>query len=277
MAVVHLFGPLSLFYRFWRISFADFVASMISFWVTIFVSAEIGIGVAVAWSVAWTMLRSTFVKPVIHSSSNEITTSIPRPITRITASGPRRGSAPATGTQTENTGISIPGDTIVVDFNDAVFFPNAERAKNTTLTAIKLVYPRVESNLSQDDRDRHWSVAAEKRLERLRAQKQVRLKETPLAVVVWDFTMVPFIDTSGILTLKELKDEIRVHSGKSVQIRMVGMSDKVRNRFWRAKWNLVDLEEWREEDADLVYPSMESAIWDRDSESGADASSEKKG
>ncbi|KAH0440477.1 sulfate permease [Colletotrichum camelliae] len=277
MAVVHLFGPLSLFYRFWRISFADFVASMISFWVTIFVSAEIGIGVAVAWSVAWTMLRSTFVKPVIHSSSNEITTSIPQPITRITASGPRRGSAPATGTQTENTGISIPGDTIVVDFNDAVFFPNAERAKNTTLTAIKLVYPRVESSLSQDDRDRHWSVAAEKRLERLRAQKQIRLKETPLAVVVWDFTMVPFIDTSGILTLKELKDEIRVHSGKSVQIRMVGMSDKVRNRFWRAKWNLVDLEEWREEDADLVYPSMESAIWDRDSESGADASSEKKG
>uniref|UniRef100_L2G513 Sulfate transporter n=1 Tax=Colletotrichum fructicola (strain Nara gc5) TaxID=1213859 RepID=L2G513_COLFN len=253
MAVVHLFGPLSLFYRFWRISFADFVASMISFWVTIFVSAEIGIGVAVAWSVAWTMLPH-------HPHHCQ-----------------RSPSRQRSGTQTENTGISIPGDTIVVDFNDAVFFPNAERAKNTTLTAIKLVYPRVESSLSQDDRDRHWSVAAEKRLERLRAQKQVRLKETPLAVVVWDFTMVPFIDTSGILTLKELKDEIRVHSGKSVQIRMVGMSDKVRNRFWRAKWNLVDLEEWREEDADLVYPSMESAIWDRDSESGADASSEKKG
>lgn len=47
MAVVHLFGPLSLFYKFWRISFPDFVASMVSFWVTIFVSAEIGIGVAV--------------------------------------------------------------------------------------------------------------------------------------------------------------------------------------------------------------------------------------
>lgn len=48
MAVVHLFGPLSLFYKFWRISFPDFVASMVSFWVTIFVSAEIGIGVAVS-------------------------------------------------------------------------------------------------------------------------------------------------------------------------------------------------------------------------------------
>ncbi|TDZ20746.1 putative sulfate permease [Colletotrichum orbiculare MAFF 240422] len=273
MAVVHLFGPLSLFYRFWRISFADFVASMISFWVTIFVSAEIGIGVAVAWSIVWTMLRSTFVKPKIHSSSNNITHSIPQPITRIVSSGGRRGAE----SRTENASISIPGDTIVVDFNDAVFFPNAERAKNSTLTAIKLVYPRVESSLSQDDRERHWSVAAEKRLERLRAQQQLRLKETPLAVVVWDFTMVPFIDTSGILTLKELKDEIRLHSGKSVQIRMVGMSDKVRSRFWRAKWNLVDLEEWREEDADLVYSSMESAIWDRDGESGADVSSEKKG
>ncbi|KAF9873673.1 sulfate permease [Colletotrichum karsti] len=275
MAVIHLFGPLSLFYRFWRISFADFVASMVSFWVTIFVSAEIGIGAAVAWSIAWTMLRSTFVKPKIHSSSAEITNSVPQPITRIVGSNNDRNEG--TENRTENAGISIPGDTIVVDFNDAVFFPNAERAKIATLEAIKLVYPRVESSLSQDDRERHWSVAAEKRLERLRAQRQLRLKETPLAVVVWDFTMVPFIDTSGILTLKELKDEIRMHSGKTVQIRMIGMSDKVRNRFLRAKWKLVDLEEWREEDADLVYPSMETAIWDRDGDSGADASSEKKG
>jgi solute carrier family 26 (sodium-independent sulfate anion transporter), member 11 len=50
MAVIHLFGPVSLFYRFWRISFADFVASMACFWITIFVSAEIGIGIGAAWS-----------------------------------------------------------------------------------------------------------------------------------------------------------------------------------------------------------------------------------
>lgn len=218
------------------------------------------------------MLRSTFVKPVIHSSTNDITHSIPQPIGRMYSSGGRQG----TENRTENAGISVPGDTIVVDFNDAIFFPNAERAKTATLTAIKLVYPRVESSLSQDDRERHWSVASEKRLERLRAQRQIRLTETPLAVVVWDFTMVPFIDTTGIMTLKELKDEIRLHSGKSVQLRMVGMSDKVRGRFLRAKWNLVDLEEWREEDADLVYPTLESAVWDRESDSGADASSEKK-
>ncbi|CCF35853.1 sulfate permease [Colletotrichum higginsianum] len=273
MAVVHLFGPLSLFYRFWRISFPDFVASMVSFWVTIFVSAEIGIGVAAGWSIVWTMLRSTFVKPAIHSSNNGVVHTIPQPITRIISDGGRR----VTENRTENASIAIPGDTIVVDFNDAIFFPNAERAKTATLTAIKLVYPRVETSMGQDDRERHWSVAAEKRLERIRAQRQIRLKETPLAVVVWDFTMVPYIDTSGIMTLKELKTEIQSHSGKSVQIRMVGMSDKVRSRFLRAKWSLVDLEEWREEDADLVYPSMETAIWDRDGDSGADGSSEKKG
>lgn len=229
--------------------------------------------IKVAWSIVWTLLRSTFVKPEIHSSSAETATSIPQPITRITSGGGRQ----VTDERMENARISIPGDAIVVDFNDAIFFPNAERAKTSTLTAIKLVYPRVESSLSQDDRERHWSVAAEKRLERLRAQKQIRLKETPLAVVVWDFTMVPFIDTSGIMTLKELKDEIKLHSGKGVQIRMVGMSDKVRSRFVRANWHLVDLEEWREEDADLVYPTMETAIWDRDDGSGADISSEKKG
>ncbi|KAK7951349.1 sulfate permease [Apiospora aurea] len=66
MAVVHLFGPVSLFYRYWRVSFADFVASMLSFWVTVFVSAEIGIGVAVAWSVIYTLLRSAFVKLMVQ-------------------------------------------------------------------------------------------------------------------------------------------------------------------------------------------------------------------
>ena len=50
MAVIHLFGPISLFYRYWRISLADFIASMVCFWVTIFVSAEIGIGVGAGWS-----------------------------------------------------------------------------------------------------------------------------------------------------------------------------------------------------------------------------------
>src|SRR4051794_13066255 len=59
-AVYHLFGPLSVFYQFWRTSLADFIASMICFWVTIFVSAEEGILFAVVFSVAYTLVRAAF-------------------------------------------------------------------------------------------------------------------------------------------------------------------------------------------------------------------------
>lgn len=59
-AVIHLVGPLSKFYRYWRTSFADFVASMLCFWATLFLSAEQGIAFGVAFSIIWTMLRAAF-------------------------------------------------------------------------------------------------------------------------------------------------------------------------------------------------------------------------
>jgi sodium-independent sulfate anion transporter 11 len=263
MAVVYLFGPLSLFYRFWRISFPDFAASMVSFWVTIFVSAEMGIGAAVGWSIVYTMLRSTFVKPVIHSSGTDGDSGSRTPVQP--ASHIRTNGGGNCGGRIENVGTAIPDDAVVVAFTDAVFFPNAHRAKTTILEAIQLVYPPVEAcQITDDDSERSWSVAGARRLERLRAQRRLRPKETCLAVVVWDFSMVPFVDMTGIMALGELKDEIRMHANPNVQIRMVGMSDRVRSRFLRSKWSLVDTEEWREDGADVVYQSMERAIWDRD-------------
>jgi sodium-independent sulfate anion transporter 11 len=266
MAVVHLFGPLSLFYRFWRISFPDFAASMVSFWVTIFVSAEMGIGAAVGWSIVYTMLRSTFVKPVIHSSGTDGNSGSRTPVQpawHIRTNG--GGNGGGNDSRIENVSIAIPDDAVVVAFTDAVFFPNADRAKATILEAIQLVYPPVEARqITDDDSERSWSVAGARRLERLRAQRRLPPKETSLAVVVWDFSMVPFVDMTGIMALGELKDDIRMHANPNVQIRMVGMSDRVRSRFLRSKWSLVDTEEWREDGADVVYQSMERAIWDRD-------------
>ena len=97
-----------------------------------------------------------------------------------------------------------------------------------------------------------------------------------LAVVVWDFGMVPFIDATGITALAELKDDIRRQLGFGVQIRVVGMVPGVRRRFARANWKLADADGLIDGDADIVYPSLERAIWDeRDRDSLKGITTEK--
>ncbi len=247
MAVVHLFGPVSHFYGYWRISLADFIASMLSFWLTITVSAEIGIGAGVGWSIVWTMLRFAFNKPSIYASTEY--------------EGSPLHATTNDENRTEYSGIEVPSDTMIIHFSDSIFYPNAHRSKRTMLEAIQLVYEKVD-HIVIDERERSWSVAPEKRIERLRKQHGIILKEAPLSVVVWDLSKVSFVDVTAILALAEMKEDIRVYSGKGVQFRIVGMSRRVRERFLRAQWKLSDLDQ-AEDETDVIYPSIERAALDR--------------
>ncbi|KAI2472142.1 sulfate transporter 4.1 [Annulohypoxylon bovei var. microspora] len=282
MAVIHLFGPLSLIWRYWRISLADFIACMISFWVTIFVSAEIGIGAAAGWSVAWTLLRSAFARASIHTNPNANTS----PNTnnsngtsnfQILDRFPTATTMTLTQQITENVGGPvIPEDTVIIRFADSLFFPNANRNKIAALEAIQLAYPSVQNPLYSADAERLWSVAAERRLERLRVQRGIVMRQMPLAVVVWDFATVPFVDATGVTALAELKDDVRRQLGFGVQVRVVGMAEGVRARFARAGWRLADADGLMDGDADVVYPSLERAVWDeRDRDSLKGVTTEK--
>ena len=51
-AVWPLISPPRTFYNYWKTSLADFITAMIAFWVSLFVSTEIGIGSAVAFNIA---------------------------------------------------------------------------------------------------------------------------------------------------------------------------------------------------------------------------------
>ncbi|KAI0171970.1 sulfate transporter 4.1 [Hypoxylon sp. FL1284] len=296
MAVIHLFGPISLIWHYWRVSLADFIACMVSFWVTIFVSAEIGIGAAAGWSVAWTLLRSAFATPSIHASTNSSETTnasgtAPLPLTRVfstmtgttaTATVQQPQQQPSdlplnTASMTENaSGLPIPEDTLVVRFRDSIFFPNAGRGKAAALEAAQLAYPSVASPRYGDEGERSWSVAAERRLARLRESRGVVVRGMPLAVVVWDFGLVPFIDATGLVALAELKDDLRRQLGATVQVRLVALEPGVRRRFERAGWQLADADGLINGAADLVYPSLERAIWDeRDRDSLKGITTEK--
>lgn len=318
MAVIHLFGPLSLFWRYWRISLADFIASMVAFWTTIFVSAEIGIGAAAGFSVLWSLIRQAFNKPEVrtggHNNSRHNTSarsptssssqSDPEAADRVSSRPqyiPGRRLTNATDISEKGTAAeiemldrqetligrrpstalaggggggggspySIPEDTAVVRFTDNIFFPNAYRGKTTALEGIQLVYapPSSTSSSTTAKDDQMWTVSAERRLTRLRAQHDIVPKTTPLALVIWDMTRVSWIDTTGIVALGELKDDIHRQLGGYVQVRMVGLNAKVRRKFWRAKWKLVDAGESRAGvEGDVVYEMLEDAVW-RDRES----------
>lgn len=252
MAVVHVIGPISLFYGYWRTSFADFVASMLSFWITLFVSTETGIAVAVVFSLCYTMLRSTFAKVHIYSSAKRL--DLPQSVSL------------SSGLRDEDDGVFIPPGTMVMGFEDAIFFPNANRVKNRILESVQVMYePTAAANSSGRSENRSWSIAAKKRIEAIRRHQNIRVQEVPLAVLIWDFGRVPFVDHSGLSALRELREEVDKHVGKGVDLRFTSMSASVQKRFERAGWKLAEDGDarLRDPEADVLYPSLNAALWDR--------------
>ncbi|KAI1433313.1 sulfate permease [Xylaria sp. CBS 124048] len=270
MAVIHLFGPFSLIYKYYRASIADYIAFNVAFFVTVFVSSEYGIGSAAGWAAFWTLLRLGFVKAGIstNSSSNNLTNNNINTNSTTTETPPlaRAGSETLPGLS------SIPEDTVIARFNDSIFYPNAQRTKSQILESIQLVYPSVQSPHYRADAQRSWSVAGERRLARLRRERNVAVKDMPLAVLVLDFARVSFVDVTAVTVLRELKDDVRRQLGDFVDVRLANLAPGVRDRFERMRWRLVDAGEGAGDDAlgldegggaaDVVYPSVWKAVWD---------------
>lgn len=233
------------------------LSSSLPFLITLYTPSPDTPADSISQGVVWTLIRSAFVKPEVHSRSN---TQLANPH----ATEPSHSRTNSDAGQTENTGFVVPDDTVVIQFTDSIFYPNASRGKRTATSEIKLVYDKI-SHQSLDHRERSWSVSAERKIEKLRRQLGIVPKEAPLAVVVWDFTAVSFLDVTAVLALGELKQDVRLHCGREVRFRIVGLSESVRERFMRAQWKLRDLyADGEDEDDDVVYPTLEKAVVHRD-------------
>ncbi|KAF9875228.1 sulfate permease [Colletotrichum karsti] len=253
MAVIHIIGPASLFYRYWRISFPDFVASMLSFWVTLFVSTEMGIAFAVVFSIGYTLVRSAFPKVKTFSATSGQNGMIPQ--AKVAAPSPSGDNL-------------VPEDAMLVSFTDSIFFPNAGRVKRSVIEAVKVQFePQTAMNQSQaKSADRSWSVASAKRIELLRKRNNVVPSNKQMTVMVWDMTHVPFVDVTGVQTLAELKDEVKQYVGKQLVLRLVGMNNKARRRFARAGWKVIEdreVDDGMSGDEDVMYERLDAALWDR--------------
>lgn len=221
-AIWPLIGKPSTYYHFWKTSLADFIAAMISFWVSLFVSTEIGIACAVGFNVAYCLLRQVFkrVTAISADSRSEL----------AEAMDAGRGMPP-----------SIPPDTRVFRFEESFFFPNVQRVKRVILDTIQTYHAPEYSLRNGEEAERMWSVEGEKRIARLRRKADTQNSTLPpIHVVILDFIKVNYCDTSAVLGLKNFVAELRQYAGRRVEVRFVALNGMSRERFERAGWTLQD-------------------------------------
>jgi len=258
-AVWPLISSPSVFYKYWKTSLADFVSSMVAFWVSLFVSTEIGIAAAVGFNLAYVLLRQVF--------------------TRISATSDKRSELTVAMDDIRGVPSALPRDTCVFRFNESVFFPNAYRTKSAILDTIQTYHaPAHDSAFSPEaeQQERNWSVVREKRIARLRRHAGITDTDAsglpPIRLVVIDFIKANHVDSTACTHMKALVGEIKKYAGKNVGIRFACMSPAVRERFVRAGWRLADgvggvgggdgQEEQEEQEGEViaVYPSVAAAV-----------------
>lgn len=248
MAVIHLVATPRQFYRFWKMSFIDFVGSMLGFWVTLFTSTEIGLATAVGFSIAYTLLRLAFPRLIrrshLETDGNHI-------------SVPSRSTGPVN--------VDVPPEAYLVQFTDDILFPNAERVKLAIIEDVKIHFePAADATVAVNKQHRMWNSSSKKQILKTRKRKGITAfdgDETPLRRLILDFSRASFIDTTGVFSIIELKIELRRYIGKDLQFRFVGMVDPVRERFDRSDWEFAHAGEQRSENADVIYSSVELALW----------------
>ncbi|ROW00475.1 hypothetical protein VPNG_07968 [Cytospora leucostoma] len=221
-----IYSP-SVFRRFWRTSLADFISSMLSFWLSLFYSTEFGIFIPVAFNIVYIILRQTFTS--ITASSTPVCSELP------SALDSQRGLPPS------HIVDNIMHDVHVVSFNESLFFPNSYRLTTRILDSIQTHHAPIYSHFHGNEKERTWSVDAEKRLNRLRRSAGVTDPSTlpPIGLVVLDFGRVNHIDTTAVFYLKALVSEIHKYGGRDAEIRFVDMTPYVRARFERAGWKVL--------------------------------------
>lgn len=246
-------------------SFVDFVASMLGFWVTLFTTTEIGLATSVGFSIVATLLRLAFPRWVGLSNietSNQIGEKIPMP--RLN---------PAVDI------MDVPPEAYYVRFTDDLLFPNAEKLKAAIIQEVKVRYEPATSAVDLKSPDRSWNVSDMKRIPRIRQRKGIapfRAEVATLRHVVLDLSMVTFMDVTGALSLIELKMELRRYIGRELQFRFVGMNDVVRERFRRSEWDFAKEGEERSETTDVIYTSLENALFHREGSDKEDGVVEEK-
>ncbi|KAF5555845.1 hypothetical protein FPHYL_8123 [Fusarium phyllophilum] len=238
-AVWGLISPPSTFYRYWKTSLADLIASMLALWVTLFHSSEVGIGCAVGFNIVYILLRQVFTK--LSSTGADVELS-PR------SNWP--GSNHLSSTH-------IPEDTRIFTFNESLIFPNAFANTSKVLDEIQTFHAAFYNGSHGPETERNWSVVGEKRVARLRKQANISDPSSlpSIGLVVLDFSRVNMLDTTAVTYLKNLVKNIKSYGGEDTEVRFANMNAVCRERVSRAKWRIIEVgsDDEYDGDTDAIY------------------------
>jgi sodium-independent sulfate anion transporter 11 len=235
-AVWHILVPLRVFYSYWKTSLVDFISAMLAFWLTLFVSSEVGIGAAVGFGIAYHLVFAAFHR-----------------VRRITSMSPQPSSLER----------PIPLDTQVFAVEQSMLFYNAYRIKSQCLDAIQTYNSGDVQTLETAAKERNWSVAGEKRATRLRTKAEILDEPVQVRTVVLDVSKMHNIDTTGLVALKDLREDIERFGGKGTRMCFVGVNERVQERFARFGWGLVKEGEDRKRGETRMFRDVGEAVFGR--------------
>jgi sodium-independent sulfate anion transporter 11 len=242
-AVWHIVVPLRVFYGYWRTSLVDFISAMLAFWLTLFVSSEVGIGAAVGFGIAYHLVFVAFHRVRRITSLSPYPSSLERP---------------------------IPLDAQVFAIEQSMLFYNAYRIKSACLDTIQTYNSGDIVTLETAAKERNWSVAGEKRATMLRSKADVLEEPVQIRTVVLDVSKMHNIDTTGLIALTDLREDIERFGGKGMRLCFVGVNERVQERFSRFGWGLVKEGVDKKRGDTRMFRDVEDAVFGRRTKSQID-------
>lgn len=232
VAIVDQMPPQALISTYFTLSFADFIAFFLAMNVAIPtpspVNVAIGTGIGVAFMIVYTLFRIMFKHPKIVTSED------------MEALYSSKGE----GSWME--GDRIPSSTLVMKPDGDIIFSNAERLRRRIMDAVYLNYSGRMAEL-MDEPERPWNFRIHSHIRSVRRRygaddltSSTVVFRPLLRMVILDMSATTFIDSSAIMNLELLKQQLRDWAGETVEIRFVGLNKHLRRRFGRAKWHIVD-------------------------------------
>ncbi|KAF9149499.1 hypothetical protein DFQ26_001925, partial [Actinomortierella ambigua] len=200
VAVSTLISPPSVFIQYYKVNLWDFLSAQISLWVTFFVSVEAGIGAGVAFSLVVLLYR------------------VARPQLRIMRQLKDRPDVFIDESVGKNFDtVSAPHGILAFKIEEAAAFPNSDYFREWVLNqAFK--YTRFGGQ-RKEVKERNWSDDQELSIVRLRkeahgADSNITDDDLPrLRAVVFDFSAVNNIDSTGLQGLFDLQENLQSYAG----------------------------------------------------------------
>jgi solute carrier family 26 (sodium-independent sulfate anion transporter), member 11 len=220
---------------------------MISFWVTIFVSVEIGIASAVAYSLVYLLLQLAFTRVILvnQESVNNFY-------------------------HKDEGAVQLREDAMVFILQDLVLYPNAARISRQIREDIYTYSSPDEeqqSRIAKEGNDRLWNDTKQKLVASLREKVGFRLDSAlpKLRLVVLDMSSrVTHIDTTGLQALADIRANLQDWAGPDAELGFLGMNEELRARFSRAqeKFNLKSKTGAPRDTGEVVFDVLHNALYE---------------